>query len=793
MLLLFAATSLAQSYTLTNESAGLDTWNTSRYVVYGSVDAFGNPTRIGDQRNEVTLPWSFVFFGKSYSSVFASSNYFLSFVDIGHGGNDDEIVEANFRRYIMIAPLWTDGASEDIVYMNEYSDRVVFTWDGIAGGGTAIVQAVLYKTGDIRLRYSTAETGSKPKIVGISAGDSTNYYHNAGGTDAPTAYYKYVTPAAATAAPTVTVAKNPPIVSNFTSFPNITKRSQIIQSFFTIVDDVSVDDTSISARLVPKEGSQLRIGKPTFYSGNEKSGNYNLTWQVPRNATSGTYDVSVFACDRAGNCDTKTVGNFTINGSLFFNFYDEIKDSYNQTDEIILRGEVQDFQKNRVKANLTLGLSYPGGKYTFRNETEFGRFVLKYRTSLLDALGDWTIDLTATDVDGNGGSFVKKVPLKQPQAFFYYKIVYLSPINDSTYYRGENVRVSVKVLDLDKPVGEADVSLKIPTGELIQMSELSPGIGIYQTNYRIKFGDKIGDWVIGIESLKLTETGLFAGSKSIKINVRSIDLKVDIISPTKTHFAIDDTVKIKVRVRYPDNSAAESISVNATPVKKSLALVETQSGIYEGSYKFTRDDKGRYPLKVFAIDPFDNLGFVEKTMSIVQPNLLDLFIQLWYITIPGTGLIGYTFLHAKLPSILLRYYKNRLRTLEELKKSTQDKYFAEESIDEVTYKKLIQDTDREIVEIKTKIKTREELLSKKGKGKPAFDIRDLISGIKQKVSAVPTTRKEETLPGGWVRENYEKWYKGWKKSLKKPTKTKQRKKDKYEQEYKVLVKRRGSK
>ncbi len=735
MLLFFPLATLAQSYSLTYEAAGLDTWNTSYPV------ADGNP------RVQVTLPFSFLFFGTNYSSIWVNANPFAAIaVDIGIL---PVVSETNFRNYNMITPLWGAEAQS---YKNEYSDRIVFTWEGDYSGSPFTVQAVLYNNGDVRLRYSVTQAvveNNASYVTGISKGDGTNYYHNEW-TSNQTAYYKYV-PAVAVA-PTVAAAKLAPQIINFTASQNVTKRSQTMDFLFTVSDDVSVDPNAISASLVPKEGSRILIGRPTLRTGDEKTGVCNWTWRGRNNSRSGTDDVTLFVCDKAGNCNVGAVaGNLTINASLYFNFNEALKDSYNQTEIIKLSGEVVDFKNQKVKANVILDLSYSGGKFTFKNATEFGRYVLNYRTSLLDALGNWTIDLKATDTDGNEGTLTKKITLRQPQGFFYYNLVYLSPINDSTYYRGENLRASVRVLDLDKIVGDANVSLKLPTGELIPMSEVSPGTGIYQTSYKIKFSDKIGDWMIGVEGLKLTDAGLFAGSKIINVNVRPVDLKIDIISPTKNRFAVGDSFNIKVRVAYPDNSVAEGMPVNATPAKKSLALVETQSGIYEASYKFTQSDKGRYSLRIFAIDSSDNLGFVEKTISIVQPNLLDLFMQVWYITIPGLGLIGYTILHAKMPQILIRYYRNRLKTLEGLKKSTQDKYFVEDSIDENTYKKLIQDADREIVEIKAKVKEQETHLSKKAVKKSTFNIRDLISSTPK--------RKEKPEPKGVQhKDKYEREY-----------------------------------
>lgn len=258
---------------------------------------------------------------------------------------------------------------------------------------------------------------------------------------------------------------------------------------------------------------------------------------------------------------------------------------------------------------------------------------------------------------------------------------------------------------------------------------------------------------VGVEALKSTDAGLIAGSKSIKVNVRPVDLKVDIISPDNNRFTIGETIKIKVKITYPDNSPATGIIVNATPVKKSLALVQTGSGIYEATYSFSPEDRGRYSLRIFAIDSHDNLAFVEKAIFVVQPTLLDLFIKFWYITVPGVGLVAYSVIHAKYPQIMLRYYQGRLKSLENLKKHTQERYFLGDGIDEPTYRRLIQDADRKMVEVKTRIKELKAHVAerKEVKEKP---IENVISKVKQQLENIfkPSKKPEIKIPVKKIKE-----------------------------------------
>ena len=107
----------------------------------------------------------------SYTYINIDTNGYIEFAGIDLGF---ESIEYRFRQNKMISVLWDD--LEGTVYKNNYSDRVVFTWDGqYVGGGTLRFQAVLYKNGDIKLRYDNLEENRSSTIVGISAGDNANY------------------------------------------------------------------------------------------------------------------------------------------------------------------------------------------------------------------------------------------------------------------------------------------------------------------------------------------------------------------------------------------------------------------------------------------------------------------------------------------------------------------------------------------------------------------------------------------------------------------------------------------
>ncbi len=160
---------------------GLDIWNTNY------------PLSLTDDSSVLfNLPWPFPFFNRSYTSIYVHSN---GYIDFTNATADAVPSKAKFVSKTMVAPLWDDldpGTYGD-VYNNTYSDRVVFTWNTTTkfSNNNITVQAVLYKTGDIMLRYSNVDGyNQSTHLAGVSNG--TGYYlENPDTAYSKTAFYQY--------------------------------------------------------------------------------------------------------------------------------------------------------------------------------------------------------------------------------------------------------------------------------------------------------------------------------------------------------------------------------------------------------------------------------------------------------------------------------------------------------------------------------------------------------------------------------------------------------------------------
>ena len=140
-----------------------------------------------DAFSTVALTNPFTFFGTSYSTVYMSTNGFLSFTnDTNLNSSFGSAVFPNANGAI-IAPLWSDwftdaDPSYAAMYFREDANRFVATWDvRLTDDETieALFQAVLGTDGTIQFGYGAVNSGfaafsgdlANAGLTGINAGD----------------------------------------------------------------------------------------------------------------------------------------------------------------------------------------------------------------------------------------------------------------------------------------------------------------------------------------------------------------------------------------------------------------------------------------------------------------------------------------------------------------------------------------------------------------------------------------------------------------------------------------------
>lgn len=152
-------------------------------------DAMGGP---------YILPFSFPFFGQTYSQVYMCTNGFISFQSFTASATyTNTALPASFANTV-IAPFWDDlnvtGAGFTRVLLDGANQRAIFSWNGVQrygdAGSNLNFQIHLYANGYIELHYPSVTGTLNSATVGLQ-GSPTNYVQVLYNSTIPTnnAYY----------------------------------------------------------------------------------------------------------------------------------------------------------------------------------------------------------------------------------------------------------------------------------------------------------------------------------------------------------------------------------------------------------------------------------------------------------------------------------------------------------------------------------------------------------------------------------------------------------------------------
>jgi hypothetical protein len=121
----------------------------------------------------ITLPFSFEYFGKSYTALKVGENGIVSFEDAPPVMEFSDSIPSAIYPGAYIMPYWTFGGFNTYTYKKEdvgifyqfFPDKAVITWsylvNSFSGMGDPVsVQLILYNNGSMRFQYRVEETGS---------------------------------------------------------------------------------------------------------------------------------------------------------------------------------------------------------------------------------------------------------------------------------------------------------------------------------------------------------------------------------------------------------------------------------------------------------------------------------------------------------------------------------------------------------------------------------------------------------------------------------------------------------
>lgn len=127
----------------------------------------------------LTLPFAFPFYDRSFTQVVISSNGFLHF-DGPDGTGDAENLTAELIRNMRIAPLWDDvlttGQDDDVFVDTAIAGQVTIRWNAtlVSDNSDVNFAVTLFEAGRIQFHYGSGNSGLTP-TAGISRGDGRYY------------------------------------------------------------------------------------------------------------------------------------------------------------------------------------------------------------------------------------------------------------------------------------------------------------------------------------------------------------------------------------------------------------------------------------------------------------------------------------------------------------------------------------------------------------------------------------------------------------------------------------------
>lgn len=709
--------------------ASFDPYYSLKYTNASFVD-YGNATNIFTGQDECEnvdancplspgLPWPFSFYGTLYdASPKVNSNGVLSFLGLGSYGSLT-LSEGEFRKKEMMALLWDDLFTSAYYEVFTSPSRVVFTWDGSYNfdfSHVVVAQLTLYKTGDIKISYGDILRVLNTSIYGISKGDNSRFIHHAVYPNGLSAFYQY-----SKAASSYVGSEErhfPPSFSNFSVSKALVKYGESADASVTIDEDKGIQspngvDTVRAYVKTPKETLIIPVKKK---SGTLLHADYSANFLFNVSQPVGVYDFYFWACDVDGLCATSDHKNVELNPSLKISLKTN-SPAYNQTDTINISGEVRD-SVNRIVNNLPISLQLSSGVFRASipaKTDDLGVFSASYKIATTDPEGNWSLSANASDSLGNAGSALSYVSVFEPRKRYYYNILVLSPVVNSMYRRGEEVKFSVQVTEGGAPVNHALVSANSPSKKI---DFVEVGASVYAASYRVSYDDPVGTLTFPVSAIKQVGESIYSGAASIPISVESTKLRIE-FEPLEKEYAVGEPVTFKVKVFYPDNTLSKSTVLNATLNGKPVVF-EGADGIYSYTYIANESDLGGLKISVAGADLSDNRDEAKVLVSVrkkTEKEAVQAYMDTYWYTPPlAVLLVLLAVLVVSWPHIRLKRLERSLAELEESKKFIEDKYFIKREITKQEFDNSIKDIQKKLAETKERLLNAEGV--RKDKEKP---------------------------------------------------------------------------
>lgn len=443
------------------------------------------------------------------------------------------------------------------------------------------------------------------------------------------------------------------------------------------------------------------FGEATLVNNFEQrgSGIYGANVTISKDVKKGNYVLLVHG-RRGSTVDERQI-LVTLDPTITLD--SSIKDSYFKGDRIFFEGNLEYFDGSLAKnSSVEIALFAPGD-YFFNLSTSSdknGKFAVSYPISFAEPDGTWDIRITARDKEGNEGSIILKTKVSTPEGVVFYNVNFLSPFKDAEFKRGSIVPITVEVKDEGRLLEGARVEFKDEHAEFLSLKEIRPGI--YSAEHTLHLHPHGSMWQLSVQALKTVDGITKAGGNRIKINLLPATVNLVLLQPTTFDFFTGQQITVKARATYADGSAVENAKVMAKIGNETIALSETESGVYEKDYLFSTKDTAATGLELLLEDVHANSVAVPQeaimVKSVSKPELLlrlfyyNIVARYWYLLVLSFLLLAlgtYPIWYPYSLNIRLKILTEAEMRIAEMQKDIQRKYFKHHSMSREAYDKLM--------------------------------------------------------------------------------------------------------
>ena len=454
----------------------------------------------------------------------------------------------------------------------------------------------------------------------------------------------------------------------------------------------------------PKPGMGVMVSSLLFGQAlldDNGDGTYSSTVSAGRDDADGSYVLTFSAQDK------EKMVEINIDSSLGVQLSTD-RQEYELSDTVSLSGSVS---RKGSGAQATVELSMECGGWSENigsvDTDSGGSFSYTFPLSDIVPSGTCAVIADASDSNGNSGRGVAQITVRKSE-FDIYVVKILSPVSGQTFLEGESFGIEARVMDGATPLEGSEVTCTFQ-GKEVTLSEEGNGDYFLNTSLNTLSGSVIKPGEYNHTLSCIARKGEFFGRGFTSVRIKP-KLLVSLIQPKGNVTETGKSVHFVVSAFYSDGIPLENGSVALEVNGEDIMLNSTGKGIYEGDYTFR--SSGDNLLSFVARD---NEGY----MNVYQATISS--IAMVGVNWPGIGMIiaGLSVLlsigamkkemkkkqpdRASLLKDRIKDLQNEKKAVEKAKEDAEMEYY-QRKINENEFRRMMEEYERELLEIKARIK-----------------------------------------------------------------------------------------